>query len=45
LFGSVVTNKLHPYSDIDLAIWDNKFTGVLHLDGEKIKRLLGMVSK
>jgi predicted nucleotidyltransferase len=40
LFGSVVTDKIHPYSDIDLAIWDNKFTGVLHIDGEKIKRLL-----
>ena len=40
LFGSVVSEKVHGYSDIDLALWDNKFTGVLHLDGEKIKRLL-----
>jgi predicted nucleotidyltransferase len=40
LFGSVVNGTAHTYSDIDLAIWDNKFTGVLHLDGEKIKRLL-----
>jgi predicted nucleotidyltransferase len=40
LFGSVISEKIHPYSDIDLAIWDNKFTGILHLDGEKIKRLL-----
>jgi predicted nucleotidyltransferase len=40
LFGSVVADTVHPYSDIDLAVWDNKFTGVLHLDGEKIKRLL-----
>jgi predicted nucleotidyltransferase len=40
LFGSVVSEKIHAYSDIDLALWDNKFTGVLHLDGEKIKRLL-----
>lgn len=40
LFGSVVTDKIHAYSDIDLAVWDNKFTGILHLDGEKIKRLL-----
>jgi predicted nucleotidyltransferase len=40
LFGSVVSEKVNAYSDIDLALWDNKFTGVLHLDGEKIKRLL-----
>ncbi len=40
LFGSVASGHIHPYSDIDLAIWDNKFTGVLHLDGEKIKHLL-----
>jgi len=40
LFGSVVSGQAHPYSDIDLALWDSKFTGVLHIDGEKIKRLL-----
>ena len=41
IFGSVVTNTTHKYSDIDLALWDKKFTGVLHLDYEKIKSLLG----
>ncbi|MEO5571114.1 MAG: nucleotidyltransferase domain-containing protein [Bacteroidia bacterium] len=40
LFGSVVSGKMQEYSDIDLALWDEQFTGVLHLDGEKIKMLL-----
>jgi predicted nucleotidyltransferase len=40
IFGSVVNGNVHPYSDIDLALWDKNFTGVLHLDGEKLKSLL-----
>ncbi len=40
LFGSVINGTVNPYSDIDLALWDEKFIGVPHLDGEKIKKLL-----
>ncbi len=40
LFGSVISGNTNEYSDIDLALWDKKFTGVLHIDGEKIKKLL-----
>ena len=40
LFGSAVSGNLHEYSDIDLALWDARFTGVLHIDGEKLKKLL-----
>ena len=40
LFGSVISGKTNEYSDIDLALWDKQFTGVLHIDGEKIKKLL-----
>ncbi len=40
VFGSVINGHVHPYSDIDLALWDKNFTGILHLDGEKLKTLL-----
>jgi predicted nucleotidyltransferase len=40
LFGSVITGKTHDWSDIDLAVWDKKFTGILHLDGDKLLKLL-----
>jgi predicted nucleotidyltransferase len=40
VFGSVVNGNIHPYSDIDLALWDKNFTGILHIDGEKLKSLL-----
>lgn len=40
LFGSAISGKPHEYSDIDLALWDAQFTGVLHIDGEKLKKLL-----
>jgi predicted nucleotidyltransferase len=40
VFGSVISGHIHPYSDIDLALWDRNFTGILHLDGEKLKKLL-----
>ena len=40
VFGSVINGPVHPYSDIDLALWDKNFTGILHLDGEKLKSLL-----
>ncbi len=40
LFGSVAKGSPTPYSDIDLALWDKQFTGVLHLDYEPIKKIL-----
>jgi len=40
LFGSVVNGLIHEDSDIDLAIWDDKFSGSLALDYEPIKRIL-----
>lgn len=40
IFGSVINNNTHQYSDIDLALWDKKFTGILHEDIEKIKYLM-----
>ena len=40
LFGSVVSGKTHEYSDIDLALWDSKFTGCGAIDVEKIVMLM-----
>lgn len=40
LFGSVAKGTAHEYSDIDLALWDNRFTGSLLVDYEPIKRIL-----
>jgi predicted nucleotidyltransferase len=40
LFGSVAKGTSYPYSDIDVAIWDDRFTGVLHIDYEPIKSQL-----
>ena len=40
LFGSVLENNIHEYSDIDIAVWDKHFTGILHEDVEKLKYLL-----
>ena len=40
LFGSVANGTQHPHSDIDLALWDDKFTGSLTVDYEPIKRIL-----
>lgn len=40
LFGSIVSGTIHEYSDIDLALWDEKFTGALHLDYDTLKHLL-----
>jgi predicted nucleotidyltransferase len=36
LFGSYAKGNAHELSDIDLAIWDNKFTGCLPVDVESI---------
>lgn len=40
LFGSVATGKQHEHSDVDLALWDEDFTGCLSIDYEPIKRIL-----
>lgn len=40
LFGSVATGQQHAHSDIDLAVWDNSFTGCLTIDYEPIKHIL-----
>ncbi len=36
LFGSVAKGRTHKHSDIDVAIWDHKFTGCLPIDIEKL---------
>ena len=40
LFGSIATGKQHEYSDIDLALWDERFSGCLTIDYEPIKHIL-----
>ncbi len=43
LFGSVAKGKAHAHSDIDVAIWDEKFTGcrpILILRKKKEKTIL-----
>jgi predicted nucleotidyltransferase len=40
LFGSVAKGMQYRYSDIDLALWDERFTGCLTIDYEPIKRIL-----
>ncbi len=40
LFGSVAKGTQHAHSDIDLAVWDSRFTGCLTIDYEPIKHIL-----
>jgi predicted nucleotidyltransferase len=40
LFGSVAKGRAHRYSDIDLAVWDDRFTGCAPIDYEPILPLL-----
>ena len=40
LFGSTVKGTTHEYSDIDLAIWDDKFRGSMTLDTKPFLKLL-----
>lgn len=40
LFGSLAKGTAHEHSDIDLAVWDSRFTGSLTIDYEPIVRLL-----
>lgn len=40
LFGSVAKHKAESYSDIDVALWDDKFTGSTPFDYEAIVHIL-----
>ncbi|MCX6250313.1 MAG: nucleotidyltransferase domain-containing protein [Bacteroidetes bacterium] len=40
LFGSIANGMIHEDSDIDLALWDDKFSGSLVIDYEPIKKIL-----
>lgn len=40
LFGSYAAGSPHEYSDIDLAVWDQKFTGCGSVDVEPIARIV-----
>ncbi len=44
LFGSYAKGNPHKYSDIDVAVWDSKFSGCLPFDIENIKSLLSKYS-
>lgn len=44
VFGSYAKFRQHPYSDIDLAVWDEKFEGESPLDLEPLSRLIRMHS-
>lgn len=39
LFGSYAKGHPHEHSDIDLAIWDEKFTGCIPMDIESLIKL------
>jgi predicted nucleotidyltransferase len=40
LFGSVAKGKAHALSDIDVAIWDERFTGCRPIDIESLVKIL-----
>src|SRR5258708_3902736 len=40
VFGSVISGRTHKWSDIDLALWDDKFSGVSFIDIEGFADLL-----
>jgi len=40
LFGSYAKGKPHEFSDIDLAVWDKKFTGCGTVDIEPIASIV-----
>ena len=44
LFGSYAKGNPHKFSDIDVAVWDQKFSGCLPLDIENIKSILSRFS-
>jgi predicted nucleotidyltransferase len=39
LFGSYAKGRPHEHSDIDLAIWDDKFTGCIPQDVESLIKM------
>ncbi len=41
LFGSYANGNPHEHSDIDLAVWDNKFTGCGTVDVVPIASIIG----
>ena len=45
LFGSYAKGNQQEYSDIDVAIWDSKFSGCLPLDMEQLKSIISKYSK
>ena len=44
LFGSYAIGKPHKFSDIDVAVWDSKFSGCLPMDIENMKSILSKYS-
>ncbi len=40
LFGSMAKGTMHEYSDIDLAIWDDRFMGSITFDTQPMIKLL-----
>ncbi|MCI0751376.1 MAG: nucleotidyltransferase domain-containing protein [Flammeovirgaceae bacterium] len=40
LFGSIAKGNAHELSDIDVALWDEKFTGSIPHDIEQIVKIL-----
>lgn len=44
LFGSYAKGNPHKFSDIDVAMWDKKFSGCLPFDIENIKSILSKYS-
>lgn len=44
LFGSYAKGKPDKFSDIDVAVWDKKFSGCLPLDIEDIKSIVSKYS-
>ena len=44
LFGSYAKGNPHKFSDIDVAVWDRKFSGCLPIDFENIKSILSKYS-
>lgn len=45
IFGSIAKGNTHKDSDIDLALWDEKFTGCLAIDYEPVKGILRKYSR
>jgi predicted nucleotidyltransferase len=45
LFGSVAKGRTHSLSDIDVALWDEKFTGCTPMDYEHLVKFLRNYSR